>query len=378
MKNKIIVLIVLVIAAVSVVIITNNETKNDIKIGSTLPLTGPLAFIGQAYKNGLTLAVEEINKNGGVDGKKITLVNEDNQGQSSFAVTNVQKLLSNDKSLIILSVFTAPTQAIAGLLADAEVPMLYYSTLSSVAEGNDLFFRDYFDSKDLGRSLGNYMIKDGVNKIAYLGEKSDACEDYYLEAKKTILESGKGNIVIEERFIPEATDFRTSLLKIKDSKPDGIISCTWRKSDIFMKQLKELGMINIKTYQEVSPFLPNGDTKEIRDLYEENGSISTWYGFINGSMNESQKSFRDKYFARFNQEPISDSAFAYDDMFLISKTLGGCIKADGILDNDCFSKTLLKSENTGVSGRLYFNDKGVSKRESLLMKVVDGKWVKAE
>jgi branched-chain amino acid transport system substrate-binding protein len=378
MKNKIIIVIVLIVLVVSVIMIGNSKPKNDIKIGATLPLTGPLAFIGQAYKNGLTLAVEEINKNGGVDGKKITLVNEDNQGQPNVAVTNVQKLLANDKSSMILSVFTAPTQAIAGVLADAKVPMLYYSTLATIAEGNDLFFRDYFDSKDLGRSLGNYMVKDGVKKIAYLGEKSDACEDYYLEAKKTILESGKGIIAVEERFTPESTDFRTSLLKIKDSKPDGIISCTWRKSDIFMKQLKELGMLNIKTYQEVSPFLPNGDTDEIRGLYQENGTISTWYGFINGSMNESQKMFRDKYFARFNQEPISDSAFAYDDMFLISKIMGACTKADGILDSDCFSKTLVKSENIGVSGKLYFNDKGVSKRESLLMKVVDGKWVKAE
>lgn len=157
-------------------------------------------------------------------------------------------------------------------------------------------------------------------------------------------------------------------------KKIAIFTCTWRKSDVFIKNLKELGMIDIKTFQTVAPFLPSADTLDMRRLYEENGSISTWYGFSEGSLNDDQKDFSNQFEEKYGSKPSSDSAFAYDDMILISKNIEKCF-SDDRLDNKCFSSNMIKSSQDGVSGKLSFNENGVSQRDGILIRIENGEWV---
>jgi ABC-type branched-subunit amino acid transport system substrate-binding protein len=258
-------------------------------------------------------------------------------------------------------------------LASADVPMIYASTLASIAKDNELFFRDYFDTDSLGTGIAQKVAKEGHKRIGYIGEKSDSCAAYLLKVKEVF--DGQGiSIVSEQRFAADENDLKTYLLKIKDTRPDAIVTCSNRKSDIFMRQMNQIGMIGVQSFQTHAPFLPNGDTQEIRSLYEKNKSVSTWYGFAQGSLNEKQVAFKKRYEEKFKIKLVPDAAFAYDDVMVSATAMKECF-SDGGLNNRCFLENLAKTNSDGVSGRLKFNEFRSSERETILIQVVNGEWV---
>ncbi len=381
--NKKIIWSVVVIVVVLIIVSAFNqgkkldESKKPIKIGSTLALTGTLAFIGEAERNGLQMGVEDVNANGGINGHKLELVVEDNAGLAPSAASGVQKMISLDKINVLVPAFTHITQAVKGMAVQANIPMLYISTLADIAKENALFFRDYFDSVNLGTIIGNYISKTDLKKIAYIGEQGDACKPYIEEVRK-ILTANNKVVVIEEQYLGDATDLRSQLSKIKAANVDGIFTCTWRKTDIFMTQLNQLGMISIPTFQFNSPFLPNGDTAAMRELFAKNGTISAWYGVSMGSLNDAQQAFADKYQKKFNAPLTSDAIFAYDDAMAISNALKPCTAENGDVDSTCFVKEMLKTNYEGVAGKLSFDKDGLSQRDGILIKIVDGQWVQVK
>ena len=377
----IIIVVILVIWGIS-----NFKTSNEparpasgepIKIGATLALSGPFAFIGEAEQKGLILGVEEVNERGGVNGRPLKLIIEDNEGQADKAVTSVQKLISTDNVDIIFSAFTHITQAVKGVVAGADIPMLYASSIPTIAEENQNFFRDYMDGRHMGGELAEYVSKTEYTKIGYLGEQSDVC-DLYKEGVDTVFSQNNTEIIVEEYYLADSTDLRTSLSKIKAAGVDALLTCTWTKSNILMPQLKALGMIELPTFQFVAPFLPYGDSEEIRKLYEENGTISTWYGFVYGSLNQDQQTFVERYTSRFEGDPSSDSGFAYDDVMAMAEVLEECLVEEGGVDTTCFSETLTDIEYNGVAGELSFDESGVSQRPSIIVTLVDGEWVEID
>lgn len=375
-----IVVVIIVIILGNLILNKNNsvdESKKPVKIGANLALTGSLAFIGTAENNGLLLAVEDVNASGGINGHRLELITEDNGGDVTNAISGMQKLISADKIDLVITAFTHITQAVKSIVAQNNLPMLYISSLPDIASENSLFFRDYFDAVNLGNVLGKYMAKTDLKTFAYLGEQNDACFPYRDEVRR-VLESAGKNVTIQEEYLSTATDLRTQLLKIKTKQVDGIYTCTWRKSDIFTNQLNELGMISVPVFQTIAPFLPNADTKEMRGLYEKNKTISTWYGFTLGSLNDSQKEFAKRYEAKFGTKLSSDAAFAYDDIMVISEALKSCVSTEGEIDNKCFSEEMLKTNHDGLSGKLSFDKDGISQREGILIQVNNGEWVEVK
>jgi branched-chain amino acid transport system substrate-binding protein len=377
MKNKTIwtIIIIALIATITAVSVNNSKRSADtIKIGATLALSGNLSYIGESEKNGLLLAVEDINKAGGIKGRMLELKTEDNQGLANPAVSGVNKLINVDKVDILFSAFTHITQAVKDTAGNAKIPMVYASAFAEIAENNNLFFRDYFDTKDMGKTIANQMITDNHVKIAYFGQNNTACNEYLGTAKEIFNKEGK-NLVAEYMFAPEDNDFKTTLTKIKNVNPDAIFTCSHTKSDILMRQMDQLDMINIQTYQLLAPFLPSGDTAEIRNLYERNKTVTGWFGFVYGSLTEKQKEFKDRYEERFGVKLAADVTFAYDDVIAMSGVLEKCLGADGKIDNACFTTNFTKINHDGISGKLSFNEKGVSQRDTLLMTIKGGEWV---
>jgi branched-chain amino acid transport system substrate-binding protein len=354
---------------------TTPTTKEPIKIGAILPLTGKYAYIGEAEKNGLNMAIEEINSKGGINGRRLVLVIEDNQGDAKQAVSGISKLLNIDNVDVIFSAFTHITNAIKDMIAQKGKIMIYAATVRNIAESNPLFFRDYYDAVDHGRVLAKLVKNSGYKNIAFLTEISDQCQELENAFKEEAARYGI-NIVTKESFNTTETDLKTPLLKIKESKAETIVCCTWRHEHILMKQLKEFEMINIQTFHWVAPFLPVSDTKEMRDLFEENKAISTWYGFAKGSLNEKQREFFIKYQRRYGIEPTADAVYAYDDIYALADALMKCDQENRIKDPNCISAKLKNVDYNGVAGRLTFSDLGVSNREVIVIKVESGEWVK--
>lgn len=194
-----------------------------IKLGGNLALTGKLALYGINERNGIELAVKDINARGGIKGKQLVFITEDNQGDAKTAVTAMQKLLDVDRVDIVFTAFTHITQAIAPSAQNASKILLYQSTVADMARAHPFVFRDYMDIGEQGRDLAAYAISQGHSAFSYIGEMSDVCEGF-LETFVDRL-GGDGKIVSKQTFDPAEKDFRTYLLKANEVNPDAFVFC---------------------------------------------------------------------------------------------------------------------------------------------------------
>lgn len=346
------------------------------KLGATLPLTGRLAYQGVAVRRGLELGLEDINASG-KSPCRLELKAEDNGGDPKAAVTNASKLFLHDKVDAILSDFTPMTQAVKHLAAREGKLLLYMATLPEIARENELFFMDYWLADDTARLLIDYLHRTSTTKAAFLTQQSEGCLTFqkYLES-----EAQKHNIQISpiETYLPGEIDLRPNLLRIKAGSPSMILTCTWADSSLLMRQLKELGMITISTVQMTAPFIPAGDTPEIRRLYEENRTVSSWFGYAEGSLEPAQRSFFERYRQRFGETPPADAFFAYDDATVFAAALNARSGCAADKCPDARVQAILNLDLQGLGGRLKFDRDGVARREQFLIQVRNGRWEKLQ
>lgn len=369
---------IVIIAILIIGYVIYKDSKNltidePIKIGVTSALSGKFAYLGEAQINGLRMATDEINSDGGIRGKQLELIIEDNQADAKQAVSNVSKLLNIDNVDIILSSFTHITNAIKETVEQNNKVMLYTSTVRDIAESNPLFFRDYYDAEDNGTALAKLVKNSGHKNVAFLTEFSDQCLQLESAFNKESEKYGI-NVIKKESFNTTEKDLKTPLLKIKAVDPEAIVVCGWRHEHILMKQLKELGMIETQTFHWVAPFLSVADTEDMRNLFEENNAISTWYWFVEKDYNKKQKEFSKKYQELYGVKPTGESVYAYDDIYILADALTRCDKRNKVRESSCIAAELLKTDYEGVAGRLTFTNKGVSNRDITAIKVVNGEW----
>ena len=318
----------------------------------------------------MILAAEEINLDGGIDGRKIEIIAEDNKGDNKEAVVGVSKLINIDKVDIIFSAFTPITESIKTLVFDAKKIFIYAATTPSIAGENSDTFRDYWDASQTGDLIAKTITDKKIKSIAILSENTDSCFKEFVGTLKSNVAKGGVNVVQEEVFLSTETDFKTNLLKIKSAKPEAIVICGWKQEPTIMKQINELGMMNTLTFHLVAPFLPASDTAETRSLFEQNKAISSWYGFIGKVNDKNYTKFASKYKDRFNLEPSSDAAYSYDDVYVLKDAITKCKN----LDNTCISEKIRTAKISGAGGELEFDERGASKRELFLIEVKNGNW----
>jgi branched-chain amino acid transport system substrate-binding protein len=366
---------VLFCAFVAIGALSAAEEKAPIKLGATLALSGKLAYMGQRELEGMQLAVEELNQAGGIGGRPLVLLAEDNQGEAKVAVAGVSKLLAIDKVDILFSAFTHITQAIREIVQKSGKVMIYESALRTVAEEHPLFFRDYYDARDSGEAIAIGIKRHGFEKVSFIAEINDSCIEFE-RGFRTQAVKLKINVVRQETYNAGETDFRPLLLRLKSSAPEALVTCTWRDTPLLMKNLKDLGMLTIPSYQFVGHNPPEADTTEMRRLYEENKTVSSWYGFIEGAPNPSQSVFIKKFGERFGHPPRPDSAFTYDDVKVLALALAPCITINTV-DQTCLARHLLATNHPGIAGFLRFDKQRVSSRPVYLLQVRNGRWVEA-
>ena len=346
-----------------------SQNKEPIKIGGTFALSDTLAFLGKNERNGWKMAIDEINEDGGVNGRDLVLVAEDNQGKAKQAANSVSKLLNVDDVDIVFSAFTHITKAVKDVVTEAETPLLYHASLPDIAESSEYAFRDYFDNVDNGKKMAEHANNEGYESVAILGENNESCKQMMTAVKENI----NADLTNEEYFNPDTSDFSTVLTKIRSNNPEAMVLCSFRHNQIIMPEMDQLEMLDIPTIQFAPQFLPVADTSEMRELYAENNTVGTWYGFAKGSPDQLAQEFINKYEKRFGSKPSPDAGFAYDDAYVVADALDGCADKSEI-DNQCFIENMLKTDHQGVAGPLSFDDQGLSNRDVLLIEVVNGEW----
>lgn len=217
---------------------------SPIPLGLTTALTGNLALLGTQARNGVELAVDEINKSGGIGGKQLALATDDTGASSTDALNAMNRILEGKPLIIFGSMISPHVFAQTEIVTKSETPFIVGATNAKVtAQGSKWLFRTHAHDGQLADLIPTYLVKLlGKNKPGIMA----VADDYGLGATKGIQASlAKLGItpVATTSYAPSDKDMSAQLLEIKDKGADSLI-LFGRPADIalVMKQMSELGI----------------------------------------------------------------------------------------------------------------------------------------
>ncbi len=220
-------------------------TEGPIKIGNIGPLTGDVAFLGVNVKVAVGTAIEEINAEGGINGRLLEGIYEDGGCGPKEGANAANKLINIDGvDFIIGGLCSGETLGAAPIAEEAGV-VLFSPTSSNpdITNSGDYIFRSYPSDAFQGKVAAEYVLNDlAGEKIAIMNCQGDWCVGVKNVFKEHLLSIG-GNIVAEEDFAQGSVDLRSQLTKVKDSDPDVVYILSYTQSGVaLLTQMKELGI----------------------------------------------------------------------------------------------------------------------------------------
>jgi branched-chain amino acid transport system substrate-binding protein len=221
-----------------------DDEDEPYRIGVMESATGPGETYGQVAIQAKQLAVDEINAAGGINGRMIELIIEDSKCSAQDAITAYNKLTDVDGVKIILGTSCSGAMLGAAPLAERDGVVMFsgLATNPDIAEAGDYIFRTSLNDAQLGVDTGNLLWADGIRKLATISESTDYAEGVRRTAAEQFEQLG-GEIVGEERYASDATDFRTSLTKLFGENPDALHIAAQSEftGGTVVKQARELG-----------------------------------------------------------------------------------------------------------------------------------------
>lgn len=231
------------------------DDASPIKIGLYAPMTGPVAFLGEGFQYGATIAIEDMG--GEIEGHPLELVVADNKCNPTDAVTAIRQLIEVDEVDVILGGgCSSATVAAQDVISEGETPAVSAtSTNPSIYNGmgvggNIWQFRVNPDDLIMASAFAN-MIAEDTARISLVAENTDFGRGA-ITAYKPIFEELGLEIVTEDYFDLGTADYRPALTRIRASQPDSLlVVMTERDGSTFMRQLREVG-IDAKIYSRGS------------------------------------------------------------------------------------------------------------------------------
>ena len=232
------------IAAPMPATINATATPEPFRIGVMESVTGPGEVYGNIAVQAKQMAVDEINAAGGVNGRIIELIVEDEKCNSHDAITAYRKLTDVHGVKIILGTSCSGAMLGAAPLAEEEGIILFsgLATNPDIANAGDYIFRTSMSDGQVGVDTGNVLWEDGIRMLATITEATDYAEGVRRNSVAQFEKRG-GRIVGEERYASDVTDFRAQLTELLNANPDGLHVAAQSEftSGTIVKQTRELG-----------------------------------------------------------------------------------------------------------------------------------------
>ncbi len=220
------------------------EAARPFRIGVMESVTGPGETYGNVAVQAKQMAVDEINAAGGINGRNLELIVEDEKCNAQDSITAYRKLTDVDEVKIILGTSCSGAMLGAAPLAEEDGVVMFsgLATNPDIADAGDYIFRTSLNDALLGVDTGNTMWADGVRNLATITESTDYAEGVRRTTVEQFEELG-GEIVAEERYASDVTDFRSQLTKLLNENPDAIHIAAQSEftGGTIVKQVRELG-----------------------------------------------------------------------------------------------------------------------------------------
>ncbi|SDF18351.1 branched-chain amino acid ABC transporter substrate-binding protein [Desulfovibrio legallii] len=341
----------------------------DVKIGLMCPLTGKWASEGQDMKNIVSLLADEVNAKGGVKGRKIDLVVEDDAGDPRTAALAAQKLASSGVTAVIGTYGSAVTEASQSILDEAGLVQIGTGSTSVrlTEKGLPLFFRTCPRDDAQGRSAAAAIVKGGYKAVALLHDNSSYAKGLAEETKAQLAKLGV-KVVFYDALTPGERDYTAILTKLKAAKPDLIFfTGYYPETGMLLRQKREMGWN--------APMM-GGDAANHQDLVKIAGvEAAEGYFFVSPPLPQDMdtpeaKAFLQAFQARYHAVPVSVWAVLAGDAF---KAIVGALEA-GQDKPEAMAAWLKQLKGMpALSGTLGFDAKGDRVGEFYRVYKVDNK-----
>jgi branched-chain amino acid transport system substrate-binding protein len=342
-----------------------------IKIGQFGSMTGGEATFGQSTDKGVRLAIDAKNAAGGIKGKKIVLLTEDNQGKPEEAAAVVKKLITQDKVIALLGeVASTRSLAAAPIAQQYKIPMVSpSSTNPKVTQVGDFIFRVCFIDPFQGPVMARFAHDNlKLMKVAIL---KDLKSDYSLGLaeffQKKFKEMG-GTVVSEQTFQTGDSDFKGQLTRIRSSNPDAIfIPAYYTEVGLIARQARQLGLKAV---------LLGGDGWDSPKLFEIGQDAVNGAYFSNHYASESPviatQNFIKKYKEKYNETPDGLAAAGYDAAQILINAMEKAPELTSVAIRNELAKT---KDFDGATGKITINSDRNADKDAFIVKV-DGKALK--
>ncbi len=345
---------------------SGTEIGKTLKIGFNFEETGDVASYGTAEQKAAKLAVDEINKAGGVDGKQIEITDKDNKSELSEASTVSTNLVTQAKVNAIIGPATSGgTGAAITNAAKASVPLITPSgTQDDLTKGQDYLFRTTFIDSFQGKILSKYVTDNlKAKKIVLYYDNSS---DYAKGIAKAFQEEYKGEIVATETFASKDTDFQAALTKFKGKDFDAlVVPGYYTEAGKIVNQARGMGIDKpivggdgFNSEEFISQATPAAAT----NVYYVSGYSTS------GDMTAKAKKFLEAYKAKYNEEPSMFSALAYDSVYMVAEASKGAKNSVDIKENLAKLKDF-----EGVTGSITMDKNHNPVKSALMIGLKDGK-----
>lgn len=202
---------------------SGGNTSGPIKIGAVLDITGAGASLGVPERQTLELMAEKLNAAGGIDGRKVELLIEDNQSTEDGAAKAATKLITQDKvSLLLGASRTGPSLAMRPLAETNKIPMISLAANAKIVDGSEWVFKTAQNDRVVIENIIDLAKEKGWKKLALVRDASAFGEG----VQELITELGKADgitVSITEKFAPDASDFTAQMVKVRGAAADATL-----------------------------------------------------------------------------------------------------------------------------------------------------------
>lgn len=353
------------------------EETGPIKIGAVLDITGAGASLGVPERQTLELLAEQVNADGGIDGREIELLIEDNQSTEDGAARAASKLLQTDQVDILLGASrTGPSLAMRPIAEQAEIPMISLAANEKIVHGSTWVFKTAQNDRVVIERMIDDMAEKGYHRIGLARDASGFGEG----VAETFTELGKDagiEIVAVEKFAPDATDFTAQMVNLRNADADAVV--IWG-----IPPAASLAQV---AYRNVGPDLPVYQSHGIGNQVFLDTAGDAADGLIaplgrmlvadqlpeDDPQKEVVTKFINDYSEKYGEQPSTFAGHAYDGFMIAVNAL----KEVGTDPNELRDAIEGVSDWPGVSGVFTMTPEdhsGLSKEALVLVTVDNGDW----
>ncbi len=359
--------------AVLAIIASGAASAQSIKLADVAELSGGGATVGTNWKNGIDLAVEEINAKGGILGHKIEVTHADSQSNPGVARAQVQKALDGEPYVLLGPGYSGSVKVTAPLAAEAGITEIMGGEAAELTQaGNKFIFRTSFGQQSSMPKVAKYINDElKAKSVAVVWVNND-----FGRGGRDVItrEFGRLGIKVAADISTEAgqADFAADVAKVKAAAPEAVfIYLNEEESARILKELKRQG-VTVPLMGETTLV----GQKVIELAGDAANGARGHVGLTTDAPVELIKAFREKFAKKYNYVPDHNGIKGYLSVYMVKAATEKMGKLDSRnIANTLHGMTIKASDEPGMLMDVTFDENGDIDRQGFLVEVVEGKQV---